>query len=257
MAYLLFLFRGQWSVSDSSLYLDYSPAFFRLVGPAVFRGRQPLAQYHCSHFLLPACHVCRRQSWEYDSHIDSNKKWLWNKWHKFYFGFKKIKNTNHTNWTRQAKTWTRTISEIKMFNLHIYNFMTRYPLCYSLSRIVATNASPTTCHSLIPHRSLSVTGSRVGVVILGSIVFTFGAGRNTSSFSAKADRTWQKNSNSIATVEICLSEWTPTSISIYFCKFSVKFVRKFKHWTPLANTSACKSRIALKQVMFCITFVEM
>ena len=84
MHYFLFPFPGLWSLSDCSLELDYSLVFSCLVGPAVW-GRQPLVQYHCSHCRPPPCRACRRQSWECDSRTDSNKIWLWNKWHKLNF----------------------------------------------------------------------------------------------------------------------------------------------------------------------------
>lgn len=53
--------------------------------------------------------------------------------------------------------------------------------------MVATNAKPTTCHSLSPHKFLSVTGNGVDAVGMGSSVFTFGDGMNTSLFCAEHD----------------------------------------------------------------------
>ena len=56
--------------------------------------------------------------------------------------------------------------------------------------MVATNASPTTCHILRPYKSLSVTGIGVDVVGLGPSVFTFGDGMKISFFCAEHDGTW-------------------------------------------------------------------
>lgn len=135
MRYLLFPFRGLWSLSDSFLELDHSPAFSRLVGPAVLCGWQPLVQYHCSHCLPPACPLCRSQSWECDSRTDSNKKWLWNKCQKLNFGnkfkltilfiYERVKQNYAVPKIELSVTRTRAVSEIKMFNLHI-NFITPY-----------------------------------------------------------------------------------------------------------------------------------
>ena len=54
---------------------------------------------------------------------------------------------------------------------------------------MATNASPTTCHILRPHRFFSVTSIGVDVVGLGPSVFTFAGGINKSLFCAKQDST--------------------------------------------------------------------
>lgn len=59
--------------------------------------------------------------------------------------------------------------------------------------MVATNAKPTTCHSLSPHKFLSVTGNGVDAVGMGSSVFTFGDGMNTSLFCAEHDGSWHNN----------------------------------------------------------------
>ena len=56
---------------------------------------------------------------------------------------------------------------------------------------MATNASPTTCHILRPHKFFSVTGIGVDVVGLGASVFTFAGGMNKSLFCAMHDSTWQ------------------------------------------------------------------
>ena len=56
--------------------------------------------------------------------------------------------------------------------------------------MVATSASPTTCHILRPHKSLSVTGIGVDVVGSGPCVFTFIDGMKISFFCAEHDGTW-------------------------------------------------------------------
>ena len=56
--------------------------------------------------------------------------------------------------------------------------------------MVATSASPTTCHILRPHKSLSVTGIGVDVVGSGPSDFTFGDGMKISFSFPEHESTW-------------------------------------------------------------------